>query len=218
MPRAGHAGAAVSEIICRRRGAMMVKKTNRKKKRGLKVLATQDLKIEDLIIGERLRAPRDEDVAKLAESLKTIGQARAITVREDPDTDAKYRVITGVTLVKAAETLNRLNDQGMLLPIADGLVAAHQKCIFKGYLASKVGCILKAPRKAYRLYKWQQETSAGKVLLRFRQKKDDLRPGERLTLFRLLQDLHLDQLALAGGEGADLLRRVKRRALRDLSN
>jgi hypothetical protein len=113
--------------------------------------------------------------------------------------------------------INRLNDRGILLPIADGLAAAHQKCIFKGKLASKIAYILKAPRKAYRLYKWQQVTPAGEIILRFRQKKDDLRPGDRLTLFRLLQDLHLDQLALAGGAGADILRRVKRQVLRDLS-
>jgi hypothetical protein len=30
-------------------------------------------------------------------------------------------------------------------------------------------------------------------------------------VFRLMQDLYLDQLAVAGGEGSDMLRRVKRR-------
>jgi hypothetical protein len=38
-------------------------------------------------------------------------------------------------------------------------------------------------------------------------------PGERLTLFRLMKDLYLDQLAVAGGEGTDILRRVRRQAL-----
>ena len=51
---------------------------------GLRVLATRDIKIEDAIIGKRFRPPRDEDVAQLAESLKTLGQLRAITVRKDP--------------------------------------------------------------------------------------------------------------------------------------
>jgi hypothetical protein len=109
-----------------------------------------------------------------------------------------------------------LNKKGILLPIADGLAAAHQKLISKGNLASKVGYILKAPRKAYRLYKYEQVTADGEVVPRFRQKKDDLRPGERLTLLRLMEDMYLDQLALAGGEGAEILRRVKRRVLRDL--
>jgi hypothetical protein len=111
-----------------------------------------------------------------------------------------------------------LNKEGILLPIADGLAAAHQKCISKGKLASKIAYVLKAPKKAYRLYKYEQITPDGEILLRFKQKKDDLRPGERLTLFRLMQDMNLDHLALAGGEGADILRRVKRRVLRDLAS
>jgi hypothetical protein len=109
-----------------------------------------------------------------------------------------------------------LNNKGILLPMADGLAAAHQKRISKGQLASKVAYILKAPRKAYRLYRYEQITTDGEIIFRFRQKKDDLRPGERLTLFRLMEDMYLDQLALAGGEGAEILRRLKRRVLRDL--
>jgi hypothetical protein len=35
-------------------------------------------------------------------------------------------------------------------------------------------------------------------------------------VFRLMQDMYLDQLAVAGGEGTDMLRRIKRRALQDL--
>jgi hypothetical protein len=109
-----------------------------------------------------------------------------------------------------------LNKEGILLPIADGLPAAHCKRISKGHLASKLSYILKAPRKAYRLYKWEEVTADGEIVLRFKQKKDDLRPGERLTLLRLMQDLYLDHLALAGGEGAEMLRRVKRRVLNNI--
>jgi ParB/RepB/Spo0J family partition protein len=71
---------------------------------GFHVLATRDIKIEDLITGERFRPPRDEDVAQLAESLKTLGQTRAITVRPHR-MDRKYPIIAGATLVKAAEML-----------------------------------------------------------------------------------------------------------------
>jgi hypothetical protein len=60
-------------------------------------------------------------------------------------------------------------------------------------------------------------TADGEVICTFRQKKDDFRPGERLTVFRLMQDLSLDQLAVAGGEGTDILRRVKRRMSSDLA-
>jgi hypothetical protein len=111
-----------------------------------------------------------------------------------------------------------LNNKGVLLPIADGLAAAHQKCISKGKLADKFCYMLKAPKKAYRLYKWETITPDGEIVPKFKQKKDDLRPGERLTLFRLMLDMYLDQLAVAGGEGADILRRVKRRAAQGLTN
>jgi hypothetical protein len=114
--------------------------------------------------------------------------------------------------------IESLNKKKILLPIADGLAAAHQKRISRGKLADKFCYLLKPPKKAYRLYKYQQITSDGEVILRFRQKKDDLRPGERLTLFRLMQDINLDHLALGGGEGAEILRRLKRRVLRDLPN
>ena len=33
-----------------------------------------------------------------------------------------------------------------------------------------------------------------------------------------MRDMYLDRLAVAGGEGADILRRVKRQVLRDLCN
>ena len=123
----------------------------------------------------------------------------------------------GISPREMKQRIERLN-QGILLPIADGLAAAHQKCIAKGKLADKFCYVLKSPRKAYRLYKWETITPDGEIIPKFKQKKDDLRPGERLTLFKLMQDLYLDRLALGGGEGAELLRRLKRRVLRDLPN
>jgi hypothetical protein len=116
---------------------------------------------------------------------------------------------------KMQKRIDRLN-QGILLPIADGLAAAHQKRISKGKLASKIAYVLKSPRKAYRLYKWETVSPDGEIIPKFKQWKDDLRPGERLTVFRLMRDMYLDQLAVAGGEGTDILRRMKRRVLRDL--
>jgi hypothetical protein len=126
-----------------------------------------------------------------------------------------HLVAWGISPKGMKKRINGLNKEGVLLPIADGLDAAHQKRISKGKLASKIGYILKSPKKAYRLYKYEQVTPDGEIVMRFKQKKDDLRPGERLTLFRLMQDLYLDQLALAGGEGAEILRRVKRRVHRE---
>jgi hypothetical protein len=116
---------------------------------------------------------------------------------------------------KLGERIDRLNERQILLPIADGLAAAHQKRISKSKLASKIAYVLKAPKKAYRLYKWEIVGPDGEIIPKFKQWKDDLRPGERVTLFRLMKDMYLDQLAVAGGEGTDLLRRIKRRAIQD---
>ena len=128
-----------------------------------------------------------------------------------------HMIAWGISPREMKQRIERLN-QGILLPIADGLAAAHQKCIAKGKLADKFCYVLKSPRKAYRLYKWETITPDGEIIPKFKQWKDDLRPGERLTLFRLMQDMYLDHLALAGGEGAEILRRLKRRVLRDLPN
>jgi hypothetical protein len=117
---------------------------------------------------------------------------------------------------KLGKRIDWLNERRILLPIADGLAAAHQKRISKGKLASKIAYVLKAPKKAYRLFKREFMTADGEVICTFRQKKGDFRPGERLTVFRLMQDLSLDQLAVAGGEGTDILRRIKRRVLKNV--
>ena len=119
---------------------------------------------------------------------------------------------------KVKNHIDRLNEHKILLPIADGLPAAHQKRISKGKLAGKIAYVLKAPKKAYRLYKWDTIIPDGENTRKFKQWKDDLRPGERLTLLRLMQDMYLDQLAVGGGEGAVILRRLKYRMRRDLSN
>ena len=117
---------------------------------------------------------------------------------------------------KLKKRIDRLNEQAILLPLADGLAAAHQKRISKGKLPSKIGYVLKAPKKAYRLFKRKLMTVDAEVMYKFKQKKNDFRPGERLTLFRLMQDMYLHQLAVAGGEGTEMLRRLKRRVLTEI--
>jgi hypothetical protein len=57
-------------------------------------------------------------------------------------------------------------------------------------------------------------TSDGEIPSCFRQRKSDLRDGDRITLFHLLKHLYPDELAKAGGDGVDMLRRIKRNAVR----
>jgi hypothetical protein len=66
---------------------------------------------------------------------------------------------------------------GVYLPVADGLAAAHQKRIPKGQLADKFRCVLKAPRKAYRLYRVEWITPRWRSCGAVQAKTSDLRPG-----------------------------------------
>jgi hypothetical protein len=116
----------------------------------------------------------------------------------------------------------RLNRDGWYLSLFDSQRGADQKEISdarlpnncdRTFLADKLRYLLKSPRKAYRIYKTERVTSDGELVPCFRQRKSELRKGDRITLFHLMKGLHLDQLAAAGGEGTDMMRRIKRRAV-----
>lgn len=109
------------------------------------------------------------------------------------------------------EGINRLPDN--YRSIITGLAGADFRVIRQDGLPTVLGYMLKAPANAYRVYQTKHITPDGTVVARFQQGKQPLRPGERVTLFHLLKDLYLDELAMAGGEGAVILRRAKRRAL-----
>jgi hypothetical protein len=70
-----------------------------------------------------------------------------------------------------------------LLSIADGLSAVHQKRISKGKVPDKIAYVLKAPKKAYRLFKRELITADGEVISKFKQKKNDFRPGGTFNRF-----------------------------------
>jgi hypothetical protein len=117
----------------------------------------------------------------------------------------------------------RLNRDGWYVSILDSQRGADQReivdaCLSKNrertFLADKLRYLLKSPQKAYRIYKTERVTSYGEIVPCFRQRKSELRKGDRITLFHLLKRLHLDELAAAGGEGTDVMRRIKRRAVR----
>jgi hypothetical protein len=82
------------------------------------------------------------------------------------------------------------------------------------FLADKLRYLLKSPRKAYRVYRTERVTSDGEIVPCFRQRKSELRKGDRITLFHLMKGLYLDELAAAGGDGTDMMRRIKRAAVR----
>jgi hypothetical protein len=115
----------------------------------------------------------------------------------------------------------RLDGQEVYRSIMPGQRGAHQKEIPPKFLTDrnrtffedKIRYMLKSPRKAYRIYR-DKNGSGTEDEISFRQIKSDLRPGDHIKLFHLMKGLHLDELAVGGVEGTDLLKRIKRVARR----
>ena len=93
-------------------------------------------------------------------------------------------------------------------PIMPGLCAVHQKLIELGQFGYKLWYILKSPCKEYSIGKrreWDEKTGT----VESKQNARKIRPGNLVKLFYLMRDMYLDKLAMAGGEGRELLRRIK---------
>ena len=121
-------------------------------------------------------------------------------------------LVWGVTEKQLAKHLEKIKPR--FTPIMPGLCAVHKKPIPPDQFGYKLWYILKAPRKEYSIgqrRECDQKTGAAK----FKQNSRELRPGNRLKLFNLMREMYLDKLAMAGGEGSELLRRIKYEALRE---
>jgi hypothetical protein len=111
----------------------------------------------------------------------------------------------------------RLNQQEVYRSIMSGQRGVHQKEIpgkfltdsNRTFFADKIRYMLKSPCKAYRIYHAKRGNDKE---ISFRQIKSDLRPGDHVDLFHLMKGLYLDELAVGGGEGGDVLKRIKRAA------
>jgi hypothetical protein len=133
-----------------------------------------------------------------------------------------HAICWGESRKKMQNRFGRLNKEGVYRSIIDSQLGAHQKEIpskflangKRTFLADKLRYMLKSPRKAYRIYKTNRVTSDGEVVPCFRQKKSELRKGDRITLFHLMKRLYLDELAVAGADGTAMLRRIKKAAAR----
>jgi hypothetical protein len=131
-----------------------------------------------------------------------------------------HAICWGENRKRMKKRFRRLNQGRMYLSIMDGQLGAHQKQIPNAYLdnksrtflADKLRYMLKSPRKAYRIYKTKRVASGGEVVPCFRQKKSELRKGDHITLFHLMKGPYLDNLAVGGGDGARMLRRIKKAA------
>lgn len=99
-------------------------------------------------------------------------------------------------------------------PVVPRRPAVHIKRIPSGQLCQRLCYIIKSPRTEYSIGR-RSTPDRATGLPRYKQNKRKLRFGHRVQLFQLLRDVTLPKLAMAGGEGTELLRRIKYRALRD---
>jgi hypothetical protein len=100
--------------------------------------------------------------------------------------------------------------QGMAL----GLKGAHFKAIERGQFGTKIAYMLKMPRKQYSVgfrRKLYEETG----LIAYYNNKRKAGTKARVALFRLMRHLRLEELMIAGGNGSELLKVVKREAQRE---
>jgi hypothetical protein len=105
------------------------------------------------------------------------------------------------------------NVKSRFTPILPGLCAVHQKTIKPDQFGHRLWYINKSPCTEYSIGKRRKPDRNG--LPRYKQNSRKLRPGHRVQLFYLMHDMHLPELAMAGGEGRKLLTIIKYEALRD---
>lgn len=121
-------------------------------------------------------------------------------------------LVWGVSEKQLANHLAKIKSR--FTPIMPGLCAVHKKIIPRDQFGYKLWYVLKSPCKEYSIGKRRerdQETRANK----FKQNSRKLRPGHRVKLFYFMRNMYLDELSMAGGEGCELLRRIKYEALRE---
>ena len=102
-------------------------------------------------------------------------------------------------------------------PIMPSLCAVHQKAIEPDQFGYKLWYIVKSPCKEYSIGK-RRKPHERTGLARFKQNSRQLRLGHCVALFDLMRGMYLDELSMAGGEGCELLRRIKYEALRQYRN
>lgn len=131
-----------------------------------------------------------------------------------------HALVWDVTERDMKKHVRRLNRSNEFLAIASGLKGALSKKIRQGTLPFVAGYILKSPANAYRV--WRKDrfgddgepllNADGEILAKFKQRKADLRHGERVRIFKLLKQVPLTELAISGGDGKPILARAKRKA------
>jgi hypothetical protein len=100
-----------------------------------------------------------------------------------------------------------------IAPIMPDMCAIHIKVIPPDQFGQWLWYINKSPRKEYSVGK-RSEPNSETGSPHYKQNKRPLRPGHRVKLFHMLRDITLPELAMAGGEGREVMRKIKYEALK----
>jgi hypothetical protein len=117
-------------------------------------------------------------------------------------------LVWGIEETSLRSLIKDLNRSGKYRAMAHDKPGAHCKKVQKHQLPEVLGYILKPPTIAYRL----SIRSGGTNGASSKQGKSVLRPGEQRNLFHAMKELTLPDLALAGGDGVDVLAEIKKAA------
>jgi hypothetical protein len=112
-------------------------------------------------------------------------------------------LVWGVTEKQLAKHLKAIKPD--FTPIMAGLCAVHKKRIPRDQFGYKLWYILKSSCKEYSIGQ-RRECDKKTGAARLKQNSRKIRPGTRVKLFHLMREMYLNQLAMAGGEGSELLR------------
>lgn len=119
---------------------------------------------------------------------------------------------------------NKQNLVGRLEPLCDqdesllaGVKPYHCQKIKVEAVGKKLLYSLKSPQKQYVTFSWPKEKidlETGEITSQAnRQRKAKLRPGQRMQMCNVLRHQYLDQLLVAGGDGADICQKICDEAL-----
>ena len=133
-----------------------------------------------------------------------------------------HALVWGVSVRQLEAHLEAHSLAGRYIPIADGFDGTDVRAVKQSTLPRLMSYMLKVPMLGYRVIVHDRKAANGdwlknengEVLRGFDQKKQKLRPGERLTLFCAMKSLRLDEFAIAGGMGAKIMSRIRCSALR----
>jgi hypothetical protein len=120
-------------------------------------------------------------------------------------------LVWGISRKRLSRTIKKLNSK--LEAVMPNFAAAHWKRVERGKFGKKICYVAKSPCKEYSVGKYPEPKQNGD--LHYKHNRRDIRPGTRVKLFLLMQSLYLDQLTMAGGEGVEILKRIKSSGLKN---